>query len=1234
MKNKNIWKKIISITLLAATIIFLFGSTFPINFNSDTQKPKPENVKLEESDKIKLNKKIQTLGFVGSLKVSADEEIKDPVVVGELLVKFKDVTQKESFVRENIGDSVINLSLVTKISTTDKDEKETLDTLTILKNDSRIEWAEPNILIRKSFVPNDSKYNDQWALKNIGQPNLAFYNPYPTITNPTAGFDIKAEQAWNVNTGNGTVIAIIDDGVDYNHPDLATNIFRDSGGRIIGKNIADNCFYSNSNGTDNTSCNYQNVASDPSYGHGTAVAGAAAAKGNNSSGISGACPNCRIMPIGLEGVSGVGTINSTTLYDGMVYAMNNGAKVINMSLGFDTYLSSIASLVTQAYNNNILIVASSGNCGLATLSPGCTNQNQFEYPASFSQAISVSGTNPDGHRADFATVNNMVDISGPARNIWTTWSQYTQANCGSSLLLSGGSYLCYESGTSFSSPITAGVLGLILGQNPSFTYSQAETALKNGSTNTYVLNPSLVGLMGAGDVNACGALTGCSITNSSSNTSSTLSLSTSSQSNTFAGNININFCLGVTTTTVVSLSPFVSTNNLNVVSQLVPSGAYTTSSNLPGNLNVTFGSTVSIVSTLGPVAGSYNLVVQESNNLGNVGGPREYNVIYNVINCSSSSSTTTVPSSSVSSSNALTSSLVSSTVAATSSSLIPISSSSLLASSSLASSSSQVFSSSVISSSIVSSSLISSSTISSSSTSAPYSFGSFLPNAPLPGIVGSTFPTFALNACNLPSGATPVTISTGANSISGTFTNCIFTPNLGQLILPAFQTVSTLTINSAGVSPLVIPVIFTLPIVSSSSQIASSSSILSSSLLSSSVTQTSISVISSSQISSSSIALPSVAITGINVVGYQYQISFVPTNYVPTLGGIHTHFYYNTEPNTVMNKMYSGSAPYLLNLSTKPASATQICAIVGNPDHTVVSGSGNCFTLPIPIVTSSSLVSSSSNSLISSSVISSSSIIQTSSSIILSSSVASISSASSTSTVLNQNNTGGTITIAGNNNQSSKVSSTSSIQSKQTETKSTETELKSKDGGYINNLKLVLEGDGECSKPQEANIKINKEIKDGTNVYPFGIVNFKVKCDTEVKVKIFYPEVKNWNDWTVRKLIFNKDKFSFIWNNFDVETGFENNVAFIKYSVKDGEYGDNTAKDGYIVDPIGLIQKSYSKSLIEETKETSPIETISQNSSDFILPRSGGVNIGNLTFVVLLIVFVLSLATRYRNERN
>ena len=1010
------------------------------------------------------------------------------------------------------------------------------------------------------------------------------------------------------------------------------------------------------------------------------------------------------MPIAVEGIAGSSTFNTTNIYNGMVYAINNNAKIINLSLGYGTFNQALSDLVDIAYSYDIVVVASSGNCGRAVNSPtsGCTSQNELEYPASYPKVISVSGTNPDGRKADFATVNSLVDVSGPANNIWTTWSQYTTSACGSSLVVSAGSTLCYEAGTSFSAPITAGIIGLILGQNPNYTAAQAETALKNGTTNSYVLNPSFVGLMGAGNVSACGALVGCNSNPASS--SSVASLSSSSQSNTLAGSVNINFCQGYTGSTTIDLATSITTNNLGFVSQNVPLGVtYSNASNM-NSLRLIYYPNIAVTANLGTIPGVYKLVVQESNSLGNVGAPIEYNMIFNVINCTSSSaqsstvSTTAVQSSSlinsslispssltnsstqVASSFANSSSSFSSTISVTMTQASSFANSTSVSSSSAANSSS-INSSSVQSSSlVVPSSLVSSSSIqavssianstssianSSSTVSIAPSLGTYFPFAPINGTLpnpnppispyptyGGRLPSFQTNNCTLNTGQSANITYYLTNGLSSTYSMtvnnsngiCFFYSPYQDISLPinAITGPSTALLKAPDYPDLIVPTNFTPYPQASSSSIPASSSL-----------------ISSSQLSSSSIALPSVSITGVSLVGSQYQIDFVPTNYLPTLGGIHTHFYYNTEANTVMNKMYYQSTPYLLNISTKPANATQICAIVGNVDHSVVPNSGNCFTLPVVSVSSSS--TSVSNSLvaslsqISSSVLSSanssalvSSSRSSSSQILALSSLISSSTNNSSVTILTPNiNGGGTITLSNNiassssKVQSSAGSSLSSFSStiapiyRQINESKTETSLELKDefGKKTEAVKLSLEGQGECAKPIEAEVKNAKEqnIKDGNNVYLFGVINFKVKCEGSVKVKIFYPEVRDWKLWQVRKLIFDKDTLSYTWKNFESKLGFENNVAVVEYSITDGEYGDNTAKDGFIVDPIGLIQKVDLAKSVEKNKN--PQTTLEQEAKDFLLPRTGGVNIINFTLIVVTIILVLAFV-RNTNKKE
>lgn len=248
----------------------------------------------------------------------------------------------------------------------------------------------------------------------------------------------------------------------------------------------------------------------------------------------------------------------------------------------------------------------------------------------------------------------------------------------------------------------------------------------------------------------------------------------------------------------------------------------------------------------------------------------------------------------------------------------------------------------------------------------------------------------------------------------------------------------------------------------------------------------------------------SVAITNIKIIGTQYSIDFTPSGYVPTPGGIHTHFYYNTEENTILDKMFSGPSPYLLNISTKPTNAVQLCAIVAEANHAVIANSGNCLDLPIlrQISVSSSSISSSLTSL-SSSQNNNSSTTLTSSNL-------------SNSSVSNSNiATGGTITItqntitqnsSTNSSQNNKFNSSSSSNTKDSCSSDNSNEIVTNpDGGDNNTLENLRKGwDGSVKGGITQTIDKGITIPNGDDctTLPFSTPNQAIQNALKNKGKI------------------------------------------------------------------------------------------------------------------------------------
>jgi thermitase len=356
-------------------------------------------------------------------------------VPGEILVKPKDTVSAADF-RGVVGEQ-------------EASEKETLphvnvhvlhvpenrvDTvLAALSHNPKIEFAERNFIAEAVLTPNDTYYAGyQWHLPKIQAPS-----------------------AWDITTGSATpIIAVVDSGVYAGHQDLA------------GKILAGYDFVNNDN--------------DPTddAGHGTEVSGTAAAIGNNGIGVAGVAFANRILAVKSMDSTGSGTYSA--IVNGITYAADHGARIINLSLGGPSSSSSLQSAINYAWNKNIVIVAAAGNAGTSTP----------QYPAACSNVVAVSATDSNDALASFSSYGSDVDLSAPGVNIATT-------------TMDGGYGIV--SGTSFSSPIVSGVLALMASVNPQLSNAQLVDLLKKNTDDLGAAGYDT--LYGSGRVNAYKAVT-------------------------------------------------------------------------------------------------------------------------------------------------------------------------------------------------------------------------------------------------------------------------------------------------------------------------------------------------------------------------------------------------------------------------------------------------------------------------------------------------------------------------------------------------------------------------------------------------------------------------------------------------------------------------------------------------------------------------------------------------------
>jgi len=344
---------------------------------------------------------------------------------------------------------------------------------TLLARDANVAKALPDLIAFPAVAPNDSLHAANWGHNNTAQlPGYdwggTWEHTLPGVG--TVGVDANAHAAWDGSQGYGSsnvVIAILDSGVDVDHPDLL---------QVTGYDTGDDDPNPMDDGT--------------SAGHGTACAGVAAGITDNLIGVSGIAGGCSIMPVKVAGPYGM-TFSAITA--GIYYAADNGADVISMSFGsYTTGYDYTEDAITYAYNKGVILVAATGN----------HNFDQISYPAYSAKVIGVGAASPDGVRKRSGILGEVNPSVVPDPNGSTVDEErWWGSNYGSTVKdnqgavdiiaptilpttdIQGtngyepGNYSNYFNGTSCATPYVAGVCALIISKNPSFTPSQVRNQL-------------------------------------------------------------------------------------------------------------------------------------------------------------------------------------------------------------------------------------------------------------------------------------------------------------------------------------------------------------------------------------------------------------------------------------------------------------------------------------------------------------------------------------------------------------------------------------------------------------------------------------------------------------------------------------------------------------------------------------------------------------------------------------
>jgi len=392
-------------------------------------------------------------------------------------ITFEKSQVKSDFFAKRSGRNIESLNRIIKLILPNDLSNEQIDSYLVENSD--IEYIQKSTTYRINSTPNDSLISTQWALSKI-----------------------DAFNAWNITKGSDTVlVSVIDTGIDYLHPDLKNKIFLNIGEigidafgndkRYNGIDDDNNGFIDDYMGWDftdrvgfpfdSTGGDYLDWDNDPmdenGYSHGTAVAGIIGAETNNGIGIAGVAPYIKILNLRAFDPAGYGEEDDVAA--AILYAVQMGAKAINMSFGDYSFSYVLRDVIRYAYSQNVVLVASAGN----------SNSNAPHYPSGYSEVISVGNSTKDDFVASTSNYGSTLDLVAPGTDIMTT--------------IRNGRYSGFN-GTSAAAPFITAAAALVLSKQ-NFTNEEVKQILK--STADDILEPGWDMKSGAGRLNLNKALT-------------------------------------------------------------------------------------------------------------------------------------------------------------------------------------------------------------------------------------------------------------------------------------------------------------------------------------------------------------------------------------------------------------------------------------------------------------------------------------------------------------------------------------------------------------------------------------------------------------------------------------------------------------------------------------------------------------------------------------------------------
>lgn len=395
--------------------------------------------------------KVSAVAATMMLAATANAAFTSESVPGEFVVKLKPgmmrmstqalSTQLNGFVTQKISGQNIVVVKKAVFQTNDSAVKS-------LNENPMVEIAEPNYIYKINKAPTDPMYSQTWGLGNIGQAD-------PKNQVGVAGIDINAERAWEIQTGTREkIIAVIDTGIDYNHPDLVDNMWTNDAEKNGTAGVDDD-----NNGVVDDIYGYNAITgtgnAKDDQGHGSHCAGTIGARANNGIGVAGVNWNVRMMAVKFLDAGGSGSLADAI--KAIDYATKMGAHVLSNSWGGGGFSQTLLDSIQRSNDAGAIFIAAAGNSYN-------NNDSSPSYPATYQVAnvMSVAAIDNRGAKADFSNYGKKtVHLGAPGVNVMST---------------TGGGYQSY-SGTSMATPHVAGVAALLWANEPNLTAAEVKARL-------------------------------------------------------------------------------------------------------------------------------------------------------------------------------------------------------------------------------------------------------------------------------------------------------------------------------------------------------------------------------------------------------------------------------------------------------------------------------------------------------------------------------------------------------------------------------------------------------------------------------------------------------------------------------------------------------------------------------------------------------------------------------------